>query len=244
MKRLRAAMADRRLMLGATISGVSLLLMGIGLFAVVSGLTSDSVQLPDQGSIQDIVSNNPGDGGSTGIQPGLEPTPPSGPKPVRLTISRIGVDAPVIELNVEPGTNNPAVPTEGDQAAWYDFSATPGVGSNAVFAGHVDWQTAKGLPIAGAFYRLRELHIGDDIAVTLDDGSTLHYRVTGNVAVKYDDPNVIKSMGLTSKDVVTLITCGGTWMKNSSEENGGNYTHRIIVRAERATDTAPAQPAG
>jgi LPXTG-site transpeptidase (sortase) family protein len=243
MKQLKAAMADRRLILGATMSGVSLLLMGIGLFAVVSGLTSDSVQLPNQGSIQDILANNPGDGGSV-TQPGAEPTPPSGPRPVRLTISRIDVDAPVIELNVEPGTTTPAVPTEGYQAAWYDFSATPGVGSNAVFAGHVDWQTPKGLPIAGAFYRLRELHIGDDIAVTLDDGSTLHYRVTGNVAVKYDDPNVVKSMGLTSKDVVTLITCGGTWVKNASEENGGNYSHRIIVRAERATDAAPTQAAG
>jgi LPXTG-site transpeptidase (sortase) family protein len=237
-------MADRRLVLGATISGISLLLIGIGLFAVVSGLTSDSVQLPDQGSIQDIVNSNPADGGSGGSLPGAQPTPPSGPKPQRLTISRIGVDAPVIELNVEPGTTNPAVPSEGDQAAWYDFSATPGVGSNAVFAGHVDWQTANGQPIAGAFYRLRELHIGDDIAVTLEEGSTLHYRVTGNVAVKYNDPDVVKSMGLTSKDVVTLITCGGTWIKDPSEENGGNYSHRIIVRAERTADAAPTQATG
>ncbi len=233
-------MADRRLLLGATISGISLLLIGIGLFAVVSGLTGDSVQLPDQGSIQDIVDGNPGGTGTVAGQPGAEPTPPSGPRPVRIVISRIGVDAPVIELNVEPGTTTPAVPSVGDEAAWYDFSATPGVGSNAVFSGHVDWQTADGQPIAGAFYRLRELQIGDEIAVTLDDGSTLTYRVTGNVAVNYDDPNVVKAMGLTTKDVVTLITCGGTWIKNPAEENGGNYTHRIIVRAERAQDAVLA----
>jgi LPXTG-site transpeptidase (sortase) family protein len=236
-------MADRRLILGVAISGISLLLMSIGLFAVVSALTTDSVQLPSQGSIQDIVSGNSSDG-SVSALPGAQPTPRSGPKPVRLTISRIEVDAPVIELNVEPGTTNPAVPSQGEQVAWYDFSATPGLSGNAVFAGHVDWQTANGQPIAGAFYRLRELHIGDDITVALEDGSTLEYRVTGNVAVKYDDPNVVKAMGATSKDVLTLITCGGTWQKNRAEENGGNYSHRIIVRAERVTDAAPTPATG
>jgi LPXTG-site transpeptidase (sortase) family protein len=239
----KPTMADRRLILGLTISGISLLLMSIGLFAVVSALTTDSVQLPSQGSIQDIVGVNSGDG-SASVLPGAQPTPPSGPKPVRITISRIEVDAPVIELNVEPGTTTPAVPGQGDQVAWYDFSAAPGLTSNAVFAGHVDWQTANGQPIAGAFYRLRELHIGDDVRVALEDGSTLAYRVTGNVAVKYDDPNVVKAMGSTSKDVLTLITCGGTWLKNPAEENGGNYSHRIIVRAERVTDAAPTPASG
>jgi sortase (surface protein transpeptidase) len=183
--------------------------------------------LPSQGSIQDIVGVNSGDG-SVSALPGAQPTPPSGPKPVRLAISRIEVDAPVIELNVEPGTTNPAVPSQGDQVAWYDFSAAPGLTSNAVFAGHVDWQTANGQPIAGAFYRLRELHIGDDIKVALEDGSTLEY----------------KAMGPTSRDVLTLITCGGTWLKNPAEENGGNYSHRIIVRAERVTDAAPTPASG
>jgi len=234
---------DRRLILGVAISGISLLLMSIGLFAVVSALTTDSVQLPSEGSIQDIVNGNSSDG-SVSALPGTQPTPKSGPKPVRLAISRIDVDAPVIELNVEPGTTNPAVPSQGDQVAWYAFSAKPGLDSNAVFAGHVDWQTANGQPIAGAFYRLRELHIGDEITVALEDGSTLEYRVTGNVAVKYDDPNVTKAMGPTSKDVVTLITCGGTWQKNPAEENGGNYSHRIVVRAERVTGAAPTRATG
>jgi LPXTG-site transpeptidase (sortase) family protein len=239
----KPTIGDRRLILGVTISGISLLLMGIGLFAVVSALTTDSVQLPSQGSIQDIVGVNSGDGSVSALL-GAQPTPPRGPKPVRLAISRIEVDAPVIELNIEPGTSNPAVPSQGDQVAWYDFSATPGLASNAVFAGHVDWQTANGQPIAGAFYRLREVHIGDDIRVALEDGSALEYRVTGNVAVKYDDPNVVKAMGQTSKDVLTLITCGGTWQKNPAEENGGNYSHRIIVRAERVTDAPPTPASG
>jgi sortase A len=236
--------ADRPLLLGAAISGISLLFISIALFAVVSALTDDPVQLPDQGSIQDIVGGNPADGSSPAPAVGTEPTPPSGPRPTHITISRVYIDAPIIELNLEPGTDLPAVPGEGDQVAWYDFSATPGVNSNAVFAGHVDWQTANGQPIAGAFYRLRELVIGDEIAVTLEDGSVLKYRVTGNVAVKWDDPNIVKAMGLTDKDVLTLITCGGTWEKIPSHENGGNYTHRIVVRAEREADSPAAVAAG
>ena len=40
----------------------------------------------------------------------------------------------------------------------------------------------------------------------------------------------------SSKDVITLITRGGSWINDLSKDNGGNYSHRIIVRAERATD--------
>jgi len=232
--------ADRPLLLGAVISGVSLLFIGIGLFAVVSALTDDPVQFPEQGSIQDILNGNPSSGSPPAPGVGTEPTPQSGPRPTRMAISRISVDAPIVELNVEPGTDVPAVPSRGDQVGWYEFSATPGVNSNAVFAGHVDWQTTGGQPIPGAFYRLRELRIGDEVAVALADGSTLKYRVTGNVAVKWDDPNIVRAMRLTSKDVLTLITCGGTWQNIPSHENGGNYTHRIVVRAERAVEAAPA----
>jgi LPXTG-site transpeptidase (sortase) family protein len=157
-----------------------------------------------------------------------------------MQIDRVFIDAPVIPMSFEEGTNIPAVPGRPDQVAWYTFRAAPGLNSNAVFSGHVDWQTQTGQPIAGVFYRLRELQIGDPITVTLEDGATLEYRVTGNVATRYDDPNVVRSMDLTSKDVITLITCGGTWEKDPSKENGGNYSHRIIVRAERVTDGSAA----
>jgi LPXTG-site transpeptidase (sortase) family protein len=146
----------------------------------------------------------------------------------------------VVTLGLEEGTNNPQVPERPDQVAWYDFSPPPGLANNAVFSGHVDWQTHTGQPIAAVFYRLRELQIGDPITVTLEDGTNIEYRVTGNVATDYDDANVSRAMNWTTKDVITLITCGGTWVNDPSKENGGNYTHRIIVRAERVTDNQAA----
>jgi len=56
------------------------------------------------------------------------------------------------------------------------------------------------------------------------------------VAIPYDDPAVLKAMEGTAKDVITLITCGGTWKWDRGARFGGNYSHRIIVRAERVLE--------
>ncbi len=37
----------------------------------------------------------------------------------------------------------------------------------------------------------------------------------------------------TIKAAITLITCGGTWERDPEARYGGNYSHRIIVRAEK-----------
>jgi len=225
---------DRRLALSVGLSLVSLVLLSIGLIAVVSAVTDDPVQLPNEGSIDEIVEESSGGSTSAGGQVAEIPPLPSGPAPVRLGVPTLYIDAPVITMGFIPDSNNiPDVPSRPDQVAWYDFTAAPALNNNAVFAGHVDWQTPRGDPIPGAFYRLRELRIGDPITVTLEDGQVIEYAVTGNVATEYDDPNVVKSMGLTSRDVITLITCGGSWVHDPSKATGGNYSHRVIVRAER-----------
>ena len=56
------------------------------------------------------------------------------------------------------------------------------------------------------------------------------------MAIPYDDPAVLKAMEGTAKDVITLITCGGTWKWDRGARFGGNYSHRIIVRAERVPE--------
>jgi LPXTG-site transpeptidase (sortase) family protein len=226
VRRLRAGL-DRRTALGGGVALVSAVVLGIGLFAVVSALTDSGVSLPAQGSIQDIIGPEQPVGNSPAPQP-----VPTGPAPVRVVIPRLYIDAPVISLGLD-ADRYPQVPDRPDQIAWYTFSAAPGHSSNAVFSGHVDWQTRAGDPIPGVFYDLRELEIGDDITVSLEDGQQLQYKVSGNVATAYDDPNVVKAMDLTAKDVITLITCGGTWIKDPSKAEGGNYSHRVIVRAER-----------
>ena len=230
MSRFGFRLGDVRAALAAAVMLVSAALLAVGLFAIISALGNDGADLPSEGSLQEIL------GSASPASPAAPPTPlrPPAPAPVRFLIPRLYIDAPVATLGLD-SNNDPLVPDRPDQVAWYNFSASPGQNDNAVFSGHVDWQTRRGDPIPGVFYRLRELKIGDQIAITLADGSQLQYRVTGNVATAYDDPNVLRAMDPSSRDVITLITCGGAWVIDPSQHNGGNYTHRIIVRAERVS---------
>jgi LPXTG-site transpeptidase (sortase) family protein len=228
---------DRRFAVGALVLLASVALLVAGLVSVLSALTDDPVDLPNEGSLESILADSIDPDEASAL-----PSEDSGPPlvaPVRLSIPRLYVDAPVVTLGVTED-RSPDVPDTGEEIAWYDFSASPGRGDNAVLSGHVDWQTRNGDPIPGVFYRLRETEIGDVIEIDLDDGSQLQYRVTGNVAAEFDDPNVVKAMGPASKDVLTLVTCGGTWFNDSRSANGGNYSHRVVVRAELMPDVASA----
>jgi LPXTG-site transpeptidase (sortase) family protein len=171
--------------------------------------------------------------------PPLSPPPPA---PVALAIPLLEAAAPVLALGLD-ADRYPEVPDGPDMVAWHNFTAAPGQSSNAVFAAHYDWVDEFGEGVEGVFYRLSELEIDDTITVTLDDGSELEYRVTGNVAIPYDDPDVLRLMDGTTKDVITLITCGGAWERNAEARYGGNYSHRIIVRAGRVPEAGVGFPA-
>jgi len=177
-----------------------------------------------------------GQGGTTpagqgGTIPAVPTTPlPDVAAPVRMIIEKIGMDAPIITMGLD-ANRWPEVPYDPYVVTWYDFSAKPGQGSNAVFAGHVDW-TVNGQPVTGVFWGLRQLVEGDVVKILREDGSELQYRVTHSLAVDYNDPDGVKVMYGTPNDVITLISCGGTWVPDSSDPLGGNYTHRVVIRAE------------
>lgn len=232
--RQRLANIDRRLTITALVILASSLLLIIGLVSIFAALSDDNVDLPTEGSLEEMLQEH---------EPAQAVAAPPGeadaPRPVRISIPRIGVDAPIVVLGLDSG-NYPEVPDSGSEVAWYTFSTPPGEGSNAVFSGHVDWYY-WGMPAEGVFYHLRELQLGDEISLELEDGNQIRYAVTGNVAVAYDDPNVVKVMQPTVKDVITLITCGGTWRRDYSNPTGGNYSHRVIVRAEKVLDLASGQ---
>ena len=165
--------------------------------------------------------------------PEPEPTPTPEPAavavPLRLMIDRLGVDAPVgVYALDENGV--PEVPVADDAGvvvAWYDFSSKPGAGSNAVFAGHITWNRAPAV-----FSNLNDLQAGDVVRLVSDDGREYTYEVFANFAVDPYDTESLKVMAPTETDTVTLITCGGTWIPDPSEQFGGDYTTRTIVQAE------------
>jgi LPXTG-site transpeptidase (sortase) family protein len=155
----------------------------------------------------------------------VAPPPPLRDMPYRLVIDKIGVNAPVGTYGLGPDAI-PDVPSNGKEVAWYDFSARPGTGNNAVFAGHVTWSGR------GVFYNLDELSSGDEITLLAKNGEVrLTYTVEDVFLVNPDDANAVNVMMPTpGTDQVTLITCGGDpyYVGGSARYD---YTHRLIVRA-------------
>jgi sortase (surface protein transpeptidase) len=159
------------------------------------------------------------------------PTPPPNNSPLaRMIIEKIGVDAPIITIGMDQN-NVPQVPSGPYEVGWYDWSSKPGWGDNAVFSGHVDW-TINGQAVIGVFYYLRDLGLDDVIKIVLEDGTEYRYKVTGNQAIEENDSRAIDWMGHTTNDAITLITCGGVWIRDTSNPLGGHYTMRQVARAE------------
>jgi sortase (surface protein transpeptidase) len=54
------------------------------------------------------------------------------------------------------------------------------------------------------------------------------------------DPESLKVMSGTPEDVVTIITCDGAYSDTSDPVFGGEYSHRLVIRASLESVT----PAG
>ena len=217
-----------------------LLLLGVG--AVVGGVALTSLgvyQLLDsagEAPVPSLASQHRTDPGvvydralGTETEPKAVTVPPPIEPPLRdsaysLVIDSIGVNAHVFTYGVD-AERVPEVPLNGEDVAWYDFSARPGTGSNAVFAGHVTWNGRA------VFYELDSVAVGDRILLRGGDGKELVYTVSESYLVDPNDPTSISVMYPTDEDVVTIITCSGTFYYTADPVYGGEYTQRRIIRA-------------
>ena len=166
---------------------------------------------------------------ATPTEPPPNVAPPSDAPIARLVIPAIDVDAPVTVKGVDANgvMENPDGPWD---VAWYEFTARPGFGSNAVFSGHLDYAGVG----PAVFWRLRELEQDDIVEVHLEDGTVYRYRVIAKDQVYAATADVGAIVGPTAQEIVTLITCAGTF-----DPVTGQYDQRLIIRAERIFDTSP-----
>lgn len=137
------------------------------------------------------------------------PTPTVAPHlarsvPVRLEIPSIGVDSPLMDLGLR-ADGSMEVPPGGFPAGWYTGAPTPGELGPAIIAGHVDWNGP------GVFFHLRDLKVGDDIAVTREDGSIATFRVTQVSQFPKDEFPTDQVYGDIAGAGLRLITCGGSF---------------------------------
>jgi hypothetical protein len=143
--------------------------------------------------------------------------------PVRVDIPAIGVDSRLLHLGVNPdGTIQvPSLATDAELAAWYKYSATPGQIGTSIIEGHVD-----DLQGPAVFFRLGALRPGDAIDVTLADGVTAVFRVTGvREFLKSSFPSDTV-YGRAHYAALRLITCGGDF-----DYTTGHYLSSTVVFA-------------
>jgi sortase (surface protein transpeptidase) len=227
-RRIRVAFRPRPLILASLLLVASLVLLGAGFAGMILTGKHEGIALKTEGV--------PGPVGTPATVITAEPSAPV----ARLIIEKIGVDAPVVTMGVDEN-GIPQVPDNPYDVVWYNFSSKPGGGSNAVFAGHVDW-TVNGQPVLGVFYYIRNLEVDDTIEVKLEDGTDYKYAVIGNLAIPDEDPAAMEMMAATPTDMVTLITCGGIWTSDPNDPLGGRYDHRQVVRAELIGAAPTTQP--
>jgi hypothetical protein len=146
--------------------------------------------------------------------------------PVSVTIPAIGVRSSLLRLGLNPdGTIQvPSLVTSADEAAWYKYSVTPGQIGTSVIEGHVDSYDGPAV-----FFRLGALRPGNKIDVTLADGVTAVFRVTGvREYAKTEFPTTMV-YGPADFAALRLITCGGAF-----DSATGHYLSSVVVFASLA----------
>jgi sortase (surface protein transpeptidase) len=141
-------------------------------------------------------------------------------QPVKIQVAAIGLEADVIPVGVDQ-KNQFDVPV-ATTVGWYRHGPSPGRAGASVLAAHVDYKGAQ-----GAFYHLSSLAAGDRVDVVMDDGSTLHFEVTGLYEVQKKELPAEELFRKDGAPVLHLITCGGTF-----DPQRHSYNANVVVTAE------------
>jgi sortase (surface protein transpeptidase) len=199
-----------------------------GLLAVVSGavgltrLTGRPADVP-----RPLAKSSPAPHGIFAAPP----QPHSGkraPRPVALTIPRIGVHTALEKLGRTPqGTLQ--VPDSTTIAGWYTGSPRPGEIGSAIIAGHIDSTSGPAV-----FFRLRLLRWGDLVYVRRAGGTLAVFRVTAEHMYPKDAFPAEQVYGPVPDAELRLITCGGVFDPATS-----SYLSNVVVYATQISVRQP-----
>ncbi|BCY07440.1 class F sortase [Actinoplanes sp. L3-i22] len=196
----------------------SLVLAVLGATVTVLGLfTDDALPPPEAAAL--TWDNVPAPSATTATR---KPAAKRGP-PTRLDIAAIGVHTPITAIGLRDDGTLDTPPLRSDApAGWYRGSPAPGDPGPAIVVGHVD--TARDGP--AVFFRLRELKVGDTIAVRRSDRTVVRFTVVKVASyLKKAFPSE-EVYGSTPTPSLRLITCGGSF-----DRDRGSYRSNIVVFA-------------
>ncbi|GIG91804.1 class F sortase [Plantactinospora endophytica] len=145
-------------------------------------------------------------------------------EPIKIMISRIGVDATIMPLGLNSDGMVQVPPlAKAELAGWYQLGPTPGEPGNSVIVGHVD---SKEIGPA-VFFRLGALLPGDTIEVIRRDGSLATFAVDGVKSYPKRAFPTELVYGPSEAPGLRLVTCGGDF-----DERTGSYPDNIIAFAK------------
>jgi sortase (surface protein transpeptidase) len=150
-----------------------------------------------------------------------------------VRIPRIGVSAVVGSMGLNADRTE-EVPTRPLEAGWYRGGPTPGQLGSAVILGHVDSKAGPAV-----FARLRSLHKGDTVDVTLANGAIAHFAVDRVATYPNADFPAKKVYGSHGVAALQLVTCGGRY-----DHVAKSYTANVVAYSSLVSTTpAPWLPA-
>ncbi len=141
------------------------------------------------------------------------------PRPVRLVIPAIGVDAKVEARGLD-ANRNLGTPADHWDVAWYSKGPRPGEPGNAIINGHVNWWTGDAV-----FTHLSRLRPGDLVRVVRADGRIVAFKVTATRTVDAN-ARIASLFEPSATAALTLITCSGVWNPLTQSD-----TQRLLVSA-------------
>lgn len=151
----------------------------------------------------------------------VQPMATDGPKPERLLIPRLDIDASFEAPLGITENGEVAVPDGYETVGWYQYGPPPGEFGPAVVLGHVDSHTGPAV-----FYSLGQLVEGDEIFIERDDGSIAVFAVTTLERPSQETFPTERVYGNIDHAGLRLITCTGTYDRAHER-----YTHNLIVYA-------------
>lgn len=139
--------------------------------------------------------------------------------PIEVEIPAAGIDKQVIGVGINKKGEMDVPSGESDYIGWYKLGVKPGQKGTAVMDAHV----------YAALKNLKHVEVGDDVYVSGEGGTQLHFRVTKTAVYKLSSltPATLFTGVGSSGRYLNFITCAGTFSTKAA-----TYSHRLIVFAE------------
>lgn len=148
-----------------------------------------------------------------------------------LTVARVQIPAIGVDAAVEPLERDAAgvllPPVEWEDAGWYRAGVLPGQVGPAVIAGHLDTTLREAV-----FVHLKQLVAGDQVTVTMSDGSASTFAVDRAIDVEKQTFPTQEVYGPTPDAQLRLITCNGPF-----DDAANTYANNYIVFATLVSQT-------